>query len=78
MVAPLDPSPGHLRVRFRTTDGVDLEAAVWVPAGVYVTNFEILAPNGPIVAMPFALHDDSRRYHTICRRRTPEIEELER
>lgn len=64
-----------MAVAFVLTDGRRIEAAMLMPAGAIVQRFEIAAGGLPVVSLPFALHDDSQRYHTVCRRRAPEIDE---
>lgn len=74
-VGALVAAPVTMAVAFVLADGRRIEAAMLMPAGAIVRRFEITAGGQPVVALPFAIHDDGRRYHTVCRRLEPEIDE---
>lgn len=50
---------------------------VMLPFQGIITQFEIRADGLPLVCMPFNIHEDSGRYHTICSRVTPDVGKVE-
>lgn len=67
-----------LRLALRVHGGPTIVVDVDVPEGAILAGYELRIGAAPIVAMPFSLHDDSHpRYHTICRRLTPDIDQVD-
>lgn len=56
-------------VVFNLADGGAVDVELAVPDEVILSGFELHVDDKPVVSAGFAIHDDSRRYHTICRRR---------
>lgn len=44
--------------------------------GEIVAGYEIRVDGDPVVRQSFAIHDDTGRYHTICRRRKSGVSEV--
>lgn len=67
----------HVSLRLRLAEGGPVDVTALVPADAIITGYEIQVDGMPLVSQPFAIHEDARRYHTVCSRVGPDIEEAD-
>lgn len=77
MDTPIVPEVSRLELVLRLADGDRVGVVLPLSGGDTVAGYEITVNGDPVVSASFAWHEDSRRYHTMCRRAAADIDELE-
>lgn len=66
LTASFDAETGTVILDIDSGDGLEI-----------IRRLELRSDGHPLMHTSFSLHDDSKRLHTICRRDSPEIDEVD-